>query len=695
MVKFVRENIYTDKFITEHNEIFDLTFLDKSGQRIKFASNQFELIENSYEKFVFRNIELFDGSIVITKKREKEKISYCISVRNNTDLIIESVRFPILRISCKLKDDGGSGTVFWPSLEGTLIERANNNEYYTDAALKFGGGYTGLAPAGVSMQFMAIYSDDGGLYLGTHDKDCNFKDFEFFFEENNIVRLECTHYVGGCKDYDMPYPVVIREFEGDWQDAAEIYRNWLYGSGMELPQKMSAREDIPQWLFDSPVLMIYPVRGGTDKDCDEDMSENCYYPYSNILPVVDKYGKSFDSKIMALMMHWESSAPWSNPYIWPPYGDVSDFEYTVKELHKKGNMIGLYASGLGITTKSVKDSSYDITDRYTNENWREVTCRNSKGAEIPVTELSFVREGFEVCPHCKKTIDVTVDEALKIAKADVDYFQAFDQNIGGMAHFCWSKEHGHPAAPGKWIVDSMKEMLERIRRGIDGIGKKMLIGCELAACEPLMKYLTCNDLRWFITLRQGRPVPAYNYIYHEYVCNFMGNQNELEKSTVFDAAPDNLLYRTAYSFLAGDILSITLGDGGNISWGWNAPFYGDFPESKYLSDFIKSANGWRRSFAKKYLLFGKLLKTKPANANESTAFVLSRGFEIKDKVILNRRFKAEDGTVAEFFVNRTFCEQEFGTDGKTGKLYMNPEKSEDVPETIRLKPGGICCIVDI
>ena len=692
-MEFIKESIYADKFIKDSDELFNLTLLDKSGKRIKLFSNQFSMVESEDGKFVFQNLNLFDGKIVINKRRGTEDFSYFISVQNNTDLIIESVRFPILHIPCKLLGDGGNDTIFWPALEGTLIERANENKYYTDAAIKYGGGYTGLAPAGASMQFMAIYSDNGGLYFGTHDKDCNFKDFEYFFEENGTVRFECTHFVGGCKDYDMPYPVVLKEFAGDWQDAAEIYRSWLYTSGMNLPEKISARKDLPQWIYDSPVLMIYPVRGGTDKDFDESMKENCYYPYSNILPVVDKYSSCFDSNIMALMMHWEGSAPWSNPYVWPPHGDLSDFEYTVKELHNKNNLIGLYASGLGITTKSVKDSSYDITDRYIGENWSEATCRDSAGAEIPVTELSFVRSGFEVCPYCEKTVDVTVNEAVKIAKADIDYFQAFDQNIGGMSHFCWSKEHGHPAAPGKWITDSMVEMLKKLRSGIEKAGKNMLIGCELAACEPLMKYLVCNDLRWFITLRQGRPVPAYNYVYHEYVCNFMGNQNELEKTTDFGAAPDNLLYRTAYSFLAGDILSITLGDGGNISWGWNAPFYGDFPESECLTDLIKTANRWRRSFAKKYLLFGKLLKTEPAKTKKSTAFVLKRGFTIEDGVILNRRFEAQDGTVAEFFVNRTFSEQEFRPDKKGGKLYMTPEEFGEVSKTVRLKPGGICCIV--
>lgn len=689
---YMKEYICSEKFITDSSEIFNITLLDKNGERQEFTSAKFHISKITKNYVVFQNIAYFDGQVVISKSHNDECCSFQISVKNNSDLIIESVKFPIVRIPCKLKGDGGNDTIFWPALEGTLIEQASN-KYYSNAIDNFGGGYTGLAPAGVSMQFMSIYSDKKGLYFGTHDKDCNFKDFEYYFEDNDIVRFEFTHFVSGCKNYDMMYPIVIREFQGDWQDAADIYRNWLYNSGMNLPEKISKRSDIPQWLYNSPVLMMYPVRGNTDKDCDEDMCENCYYPYSNILPIVDKYSEKLDSKIMALMMHWEGSAPWSNPYVWPPHGDLDDFEYTVKELHKKGNLVGLYASGIGITTKSVKDSSYDITDRYIKENWSEVTCRDSKGTEIPVTSLSFVRDGFEVCPYCKKTVDVTVQETLKIAKADVDYFQAFDQNIGGMAHFCWSKDHGHPPAPGKWITDSMTVMLEKIKSGIAGIGKNMLIGCELAACEPFMKYLACNDLRWFIALRQGKPVPAYNYIYHEYVCNFMGNQNELENHTDFLAAPDNLLYRTAYSFLAGDVLSITLGDSGNISWGWNAPFYDNFPESEILTEFIKNANYWRRSFAKKYLLFGKLLKTKPVNTKESTAFVIKYGYDIKDRVVLSRRFEADDGSVAEFFVNRTFASQEFHPYDTNGKLYMTPKKFENVSKTIKLKPGEICCIV--
>ena len=107
--------------------------------------------------------------------------------------------------------------------------------------------------------------------------------------------------------------------------------------------------------------------------------------------------------------------------------------------------------------------------------------------------------------------------------------------------------------------DSMEELFEQMNTAIKAAGKEMLFGCELAAAEPMIKHLPFNDLRWFTALRQGRPVPAYAYIYHEYTNNFMGNQIGLESMIDFHKTPDNLLYRTAYSFLSGDTFSITLG----------------------------------------------------------------------------------------------------------------------------------------
>lgn len=676
------------------SSLFEIVFLDKKGETINVSSDSLIKTSANNKTLVFKNTGVFDGEVfVYIDEKNKKNLSLKIEVVNNSDYIIESIKFPIVEFPCKLIGDGGESTIFWPSMEGTLIERADNS-FYTDAAEKFGGGYTGLTPGPSAMQFMSIYSDENGIYYASHDENSNVKDFEYYFTKNNTVRFECKHYVGGVQSYKMPFDMILREFKGDWQDAAEIYRNWLYSSNMSLPQKLSNRTDLPEWLFDSPITLIYPIRGRTDKDCDEDMSENCFYPYSNILPIVDDLGNKLESRMMPLIMHWEGSAPWSNPYIWPPYGDKEDFDKTVKELHKNGHLVGLYASGIGFTTKSVKDSKYKNEAAYLKEGWDVCACRDRKNNEIIVTELDFVREGYEACSYCEKTKATTINEALKIANADIDYFQAFDQNLGGMPHFCWSKDHGHSPAPGKWMNDSMEELFEAMNNAIKDAGKEMLFGCELAAAEPMIKHLPFNDLRWFTALRQGRPVPAYAYIYHEYTNNFMGNQNGLESMIDFHAAPDNLLYRAVYSFLAGDTFSLTLGDKGNITWGWNAPFFDDFPETEHLFSFMKNANKWRNSFAKKYLCFGKLLKTQPANCDKSVSFVTLDGRIIEEETILNRCFEANDGSVAEFFVNRTFTTQKLRLKAdKNAKLYRTPEQYTILEEEIVLNPGEICCII--
>ena len=674
--------------------LFEIVFLNQNGDTIKASSDLFKRTSTDDKVLVFKNTGVFDGEVFVYIDKQNEKnVSLKIEIVNNSDYIIESVKFPIMQMPCKLKGDGGDSTVFWPSMEGTLIEKADNS-FYTDAAEKFGGGYTGLTPGPAAMQFMSLYSDKVGIYYAAHDENSNVKDFEYYFNDGDTVRFECKHYVGGIQSYKMPFDMVIKEFEGDWQDASEIYRNWLYSSNMALPEKLENRTDLPQWLLDSPITLIYPVRGTTDKDCDADMCENCYYPYSNILPVVDSLANKLESRIMPLIMHWEGSAPWSNPYIWPPYGDKADFDKTVEELHKKGHLIGLYASGIGFTTKSVKDSKYENADAYLKEGWDVCACRDRKGNEVIVTDLDFVREGYEACAYCDQTKNTTITEALKIANAGVDYFQAFDQNLGGTPHFCWSKDHGHPPAPAKWMNDSMEDLFVKMSDAIKAEGKQMLFGCELAAAEPMIKHLPFNDLRWFTALRQGKPVPAYAYIYHEYTNNFMGNQNGLETMIDFHAAPDNLLYRAAYSFLAGDTFSLTLGDKGNVTWGWNAPFYDDFPETEHLFKFMNSANKWRNSFAKKYLCFGKLLKTAPANCEKSVSFVTLDGRTLEEEVILNRSFKASDGTIAEFFVNRTFAPQRLKLKvDEDAKLYTTPEKFTAVSSEIVLNPGEICCVI--
>jgi len=676
------------------DNLFEVAFLTPDRKRIFVNYNMYSSYETSGNNIIFYDKAVFDGKIILKFDNTIDnRIKLRISVENNTENIIESITYPQIIFNCDMIGNGGGDSIFWPSMEGSIIEDSSN-EYLKFVEESYGTGYCGICPGAATMQYMAFFSDCGNLYYGTHDENCNLKDFEYIFLDDNKVKFICRLYVGGCKNYDMPYDILIEYFSGDWQDAAEIYRNWRDNSAMDFPCKLKDRNDLPEWLSKSPVTMLYPVRGTCDTDHDEKMTPNCYYPYSNILPVLDRYSEEFDSMVMPLMMHWEGSAPWCTPYIWPPYGDGDDFKYTVEQIHKKGHIVGLYASGLGITTQAVTDSSYTNFDEYENGGWKEVTCKDLN-EELIFTDLGFVRSGYDVCPTCDKVKNTVINETMKIANADVDYFQAFDQNLGGIPRYCWSENHSHPAAPGKWLVDSMTELFSSMQTEINKAGKNMVFGCELAASEPAIKHLPFNDLRWFTVFRQGKPVPAYSYIYHEYINNYMGNQNGLQWMLNLDAAPDNLIYRTAYSFINGDMLTITLGDNGKISWCWNAPFDGSYPDEEPIVKLIKNGNAWRTSFADKYLRFGKMLKTDTAICDESVAVITADGKEIKDYNILTRKYQADDGSIAQFFVNRTSTTQEIDLSSfdKSDVLYLSPDKTTQIPDKISLDSADIICII--
>lgn len=680
------------------NGLFKISFIDSDRKRHKISSVMYKTFTEENGAYIFEDKSVFDGRItVFVKEAGTARRAFRIKVDNNTENIIENITFPIVSVNCNMKQSGGDDTLFWPSMEGVIIDNTSNknSKFIEDT---YGAGYCGITPGAATMQYMAFFSPKGNFYYGAHDKDCTLKDFEYRFLSENKVEFVCEMYPGGCISYDMPYDMIIASFEGDWQDAAEIYRSWLETSGMNLPKKLYERDDLPDWMEDSPVTMLYAVRGTADTDHDETMCPNEYYPYTNILPVVDRLSEEMDCRLLPLLMHWESTAPWATPYIWPPFGDFENFKEMLDELHKRGHIAGLYASGLGITTQSVTLSSYDITDEYENGGWKECTARDINDEPI-FTDLAFVRSGYDVCPSCEKVKEVMVNEALKLAEADIDYMQAFDQNLGGLPRLCWSEHHNHPAAPGKWISDEMSDLFDRMNKAIKAAGKNMVMGCELAASETAMKYLPLNDARWFTGFRQGIPVPAYSYIYHEYINNFMGNQNGVQNMLNYDAAPDNLLYRTAYSFLAGDMLTVMLGIGGRISWGWCADQYGSYPDNDVIIDFIKHANKWRTGFTKKYLRYGKMLKCGPADSEKSAASVYSDGRDLIENTVMTRKYEAPDGTTAQFFVNRTTADQKLGLSefSKNAKLYTSPASAEeflDIPESITLSGGQIICVIE-
>jgi hypothetical protein len=581
-------------------------------------------------------------------------------VENNTQYMLEWVHFPDLILVNDLVSNGGKARILWPLFEGELayddkpVDTKQNNlkrPGYPSAA------WEGRYPGPCSMQFMAYCSNSGGLYLGAHDEECGIKTMNFYIDGPG-VSLDYRIFTDGMKTgrYDMNFDMVLAPFSGEWYDAADIYRNWFEKSSIKKAPKLYNSTKIAPWFEKSPVVLIYPIRGEYD---DGEMEPNEYYPYTNAIKHIDRLSEDFNSPVMALLMHWEGTAPWAPPYTWPPYGDREDFKEFVDKLHQKGNLAGVYCSGIAWTQESIIFPEYNRREQFEKENLKDVMCISPQG-ELPYSSIcnGRIRWGYEMCPSQPFVKDVVLNEISNLVDAGLDYIQYFDQTIGGASCFCYSKNHGHPPAPGKWQNEAMLDIFKGIEKILEENNFNTLVGTEAAASEQYIPYLMFNDLRFGLGLGRGaEPVPVYSYVFHEYINNFMGNQCAIGKSVDNEKSPDNLLFRTAYSFAAGDMMSVVLKGNGEINWSWNTHWDVPSPDQQSIRQLICNLNGWRRGLAKPFLCFGRMIKPVKTEVDEVMKLHIRNGISLEFPVIISSMWQDKDGNRALIAVNYTRKQQ--------------------------------------
>ncbi len=574
-------------------------------------------------------------------------------------MTLEWIDGPRVYFDRSLRTDGGACEIFWPANEGCLIDDYAQREKagYKPRRIDYPTpGVWGFYPGDCQMQYLALLGNEqGGVYLGAHDAAHGPKGVEIFPAGDSLLRFAMQVFCGGqVKDgaYEMDFDIVLASLQiGNWMQAALVYRDWMEKDDHSLPVKLHSNSDLPDWYVQSPVVVAYPVRG--DGDDKGDLNCNEYYPYTQALPVIEKLGKEFNSKILALLMHWEGTAPWAPPYVWPPLGGEQIFYDYVQALHEIGHLLGVYCSGTGWTqTSSILQ--YSCEEQFQRENLDRQMCVGPEGQMYSVIcngpKDQGQRIGFDMCVDRQWVGDTVLREIEKVIQADVDYLQFFDQNMGGGPALCWSKDHGHPSVPGCWHTDAMLELLEKIKHATSKLQTKPLIGCEAAAAHPFISGMLFNDLRFNLNWQWGKSVPAYGFIFHEYVNNFMGNQVCTNWWIDHEKCPSNLLFRIAYTFSAGDMLSVLLKDHGDIHWDWVNKWSNTPPVQQSVIDLVRNLNIWRVAYPE-YLCFGKIMIPDRLDSGRGYQLIRRDGTIIKYDSVLSSKWESIDGHCVQFLVN--------------------------------------------
>lgn len=551
--------------------------------------------------------------------------------------------------------------LFWSHCGGCLAREPWLSEREFKQISFPAGGDLNMYPGSCQMQFFASWGKESGVYYAADDYSHSTKDLELSPEEEGRIRLriECTWGEAGTGGTaELPFDLILGGFFGDWQDACEIYREWVKND-----PAMERKITLPEWMKESPVVVVYPVCGNGSIRPEA----NRFQPYDRAFPRIKELAEALDSPILVHLMRWDHNGPWLPPYHWPPVGDVESFFRFRDLLHESGNYLGVYGSGTSYTRKS-KINDYSDEANFERENLSRHMARGPKG-EIDASICSMLREGHDMCISEEWCRNVLREQVRLAAENGIDFFQLLDQNHGSASFTCYSREHHHPPLPGVWQTEVMVNLLDELNEEIRRVGSNMILGAENAAAGPYIAALPLNDIRE--PLVYGCGVPATAYVFHRYCNNFFGNQAGAWENLDCSACPDNLQFRLAGGFVRGELLSLTLRDSGEIDWGAAADWDRPAPKQEPVLRLLKTFNRLRRSYAQ-FLADGEM--RKPFAEIQCGEYVLTftRKHLREDErfpALSQATWLAPDGSGAQFVVN--FREQ---------------------PESAQVIPSGPCTV---
>ena len=289
--------------------------------------------KNDRLTFEYKGFPEVASKVSVSVKPGRKDSLFHFSMAVDTEEQIEWMEFPCITVKETSSEDEG---ILWPYNEGAFFRDASLHAYI-EPAYPSQGNYA-MYPGMVSTPFLAQVRHGGGVYFGAHDPDRHTRQVDFRKTERGI-RLQLRLYPGAEKGAGTSGDeTVLGGFEGGWQAAADCYRHYfdLHHEGF-VPLKENAL--LPSWYFDPFVVLTYCVRGHHDMD---EMVPNKLFPYTNALPLVASFTAATGAPVMALLMHWEGTAPWAPPYVWPPYGGEAALKAFVDGMHALGGTVGVY-----------------------------------------------------------------------------------------------------------------------------------------------------------------------------------------------------------------------------------------------------------------------------------------------------------------------------------------------------------------
>ncbi len=463
----------------------------------------------------------------------------------------------------------------------------------------------------MNLQMGAMYGDGVGLYFGEEDEQANEKYISWTPDEKaTTLTYAMEHPVLGwggdepVTTYASPGDVVMGPFEGDWFDAARIYRKWAITAPWCRKGLIHQREDYPQWLARLP---YWSVAGLQDKESiDKEFVVHDFFDMPESLCHSYYYTFGF--------VHHDR-----NPEYLPPRIGSENLKAVLAKLRMRGvRAIPYYIGWLwNMTTESYRTEEAEksaIIHHTGDVIWTWAGGDDPQAAMCPYTPL-----------WRNKVTEVTKEYITQYGYAGVyyDYFTAHQAN-------CFAKNHGHPLAGGNYWSSSVHGLYEQVRAEAKKLDPEFMMCGEMAA-------------EWAIdvldTAYEAGPesdTPIFLAVYHGYTQIFSGG----------------LTYKHTPPYLGRQWLM-----GCQNGWLHQEYAMATSPEPIYkrVGPWYKSLIRCHWELARPYLGYGEMMRPpKIKTAKQPTPTILSPGVDdpmFPVNIVEGSAWLASDGSVGLFFLN--------------------------------------------
>ncbi len=465
-----------------------------------------------------------------------------------------------------------------------------------------------------SSQFFSLSKEESCIYYAALDPDSRRKRYRIIPNKEFCIKQYAENMAVPGSDYDDYFPQAFGVFQGNWIDAAKLYRNWALKQRWTEMGKKSQRKDMPDIIKN--IALWFQV----GKDFDTDDIDNDFTEIT-----IDEIRKELldaNEKLnVPLGVHWYKwhKIPYDTyyPHFLP---GRNGFKEAVKELTGKGMLIMPYINGF------ITDVDNSDFDKYRPYSVKDVTGvpKLSRYGKTSGRLVSMCPEK----PFWKNIIAGLVDTLTKEYGVNGVYI---DQISAVTPKLCFDKTHGHSLGSGTYWVNGFQKVLEKSKKIASSRGAIVISESTIEA------YM--NKLDGFLTWHEPEEndIPMLQMVYSDYT-NYVGGR----VANIPPISDRAFIMAEGRFFIWG------------FQNGWMNPWFMK-PGHERKVEYFQSIGKYRVA-TRKFVTYGELMDlVEPTNKVPTTTDTwVNHNREIKKATIpsvIGAIWKAEDGSLGVFLVN--------------------------------------------